>query len=1758
MQFRLILIRTLHVVLLIAIISAAAPLYPNATPTALGADVANRPDSFQVVIERVPALLNVETLSEKVLPDNAGVGGAFGVGSPLGGLFMYYEVARYGDTDSDIFVPNDWLSGGWERIKLLPPGISLVYRSKLTSVDQHIKLTTRVNSYSIIVSILFELLKKVPGLAGVTDSKLVEGVVSAVDEVGLPAVGITVAAQALLDNPTIDLGTPGRLTDLVNAVAELFSKDVGKQLIQKIVIKLGRDTGLVETIVKQLSNWTLVYTVCKFLVDDLWVLGTLIARGGDPNSYVTISGTTFHQGMPPVAPPLKQPNGPYAQLKPLFKWNSVLRAAQYSLQVSTSRDFGSFVLNETTTSTEYTPPFNLAADTTYYWRVAAINAYGNASQFNVMDFRTGPAFETPPDNDDAQPTTDAARFTGTELPNDAYVAQPNGAFRKMWQVQNTGSTTWNNGYRLVFVSGIQMGAPSEVAIPAASPQQVVTVGMDIVAPSEPGVHRGYWQLRNAQGTFFGQQLWVQVTVPGQAPSPNPNSSQTTLTCLNCLATMAPGQTYRPTLHVALGDGRLSSSGDMLRNTDGNLFGGYPHIAVDHTIEAGQQIDFTFYADNPFRAPDTPGVYTSTWRLWRNGGWYGPEYTIRFEVKAGGGNRAPYPPTLTSPHDWAVYTGNGGIVLSAQQNGDPDGDPITHYYFEISGQQTANSGWITSNSWSPQGLGYYGYQWRVKVRDSQNVESGWSSQTWNFSVQTNEPQIYEFYATQCRAAWDNGNTEKLCFCARTNAGTIKVQVNSATDGSDRGEWEVINELGSSSWSCSSDSDRPPTWDHLRYESGRHLVRLYARRDGGWAAAANRDIYVDLSTARRPNSPSVTLPLWEGYVNSRTILIDWRDTLRTSSYRLQVATDPGLANLVLDTTVSASVSQYQHTFAADYPNLYGRVTAVGPYGTNTGDLRFQIDRTPPQSAVSALPLSVYDTQFGVQWGGSDGQSGLNWYHVQVRDGSRAESSWVDWLVNTTRTAEIFTGLPGHTYFFRVRAMDNIGNWEDWPANADASTTIDPAARPPETWWNTGYQKRRSITVLNGMGSRELPVGYPLHLRLDGSTTPTAQAVYDGLLAGSPCTDLRVIYNNSSELLRYIPVCTRDQIDIWFQNQAALGANASDGVSYRLYYGNAAAGSVQNDATQVLPPVRDANTKGLWYFSEGAGSTFADSSGNNNTGSLRGLVWGEGLFGGGLVSQEHAAGNGAMVPGSASLSSSVFTLEFYARRADNDNTTIMGQGQAGNDRERVRLWIESGGRIKYQVDPAPGGASDIWANSGCLPDLAWHHVAVTFDGYRTGTIFCDGVQMASALFNEVGIGAYNFDLFFGSDFTTATRFKGWIDQVRLSNVVRTSFPHGTFALITTLPSVAVGDFVPAPLTGDSNLAVESLRVFNRSGGGYIAEAVVRNLGTKSTLSGFYTDLYIDHAPIGPGDYSGSVQFWVNSPIAAGAALTLTAPLPAITAVAAAQEPGAAPNDASAAGAAPAEVTRTLYVQTDSTGAVRESDRSNNVTAGYEVCTAAADGFEPDDSAAAAKTLVLGAPQTHNFSSAADGDWLRFRTTAGVTYTFSTGNLGLAADTYLHLYSPDQSTLLDSNDDSFGSLASSITWQAPAGDDYYLLVRSWNPNVQGCGTSYNVRVDLTSALAPSSGFTAISRQGIAPFAVQFIDLSQGQVTAWQWAFGDGQTSTEQNPRHTYQLPGSYTVELTVTGPGGTHKRTEVGYIVVNEAISIPRTYLYLPGIVK
>lgn len=99
----------------------------------------------------------------------------------------------------------------------------------------------------------------------------------------------------------------------------------------------------------------------------------------------------------------------------------------------------------------------------------------------------------------------------------------------------------------------------------------------------------------------------------------------------------------------------------------------------------------------------------------------------------------------------------------------------------------------------------------------------------------------------------------------------------------------------------------------------------------------------------------------------------------------------------------------------------------------------------------------------------------------------------------------------------------------------------------------------------------------------------------------------------------------------------------------------------------------------------------------------------------------------------------------------------------------------------------------------------------------------------------------------------------------------------------------------------------------------------------------------------------------------------------------------------------------------------------------------------------------------------------------------------------------------------------------------------------------EYANTLPPQVEFSAQPRYGPPPLEVKFTDLSTGEITSWQWDFGDATTATIQNPTHIYEITRAYTVTLTVVGPMGTDTMQKAKYISVYEPIPI-----YLPLVLR
>ena len=104
---------------------------------------------------------------------------------------------------------------------------------------------------------------------------------------------------------------------------------------------------------------------------------------------------------------------------------------------------------------------------------------------------------------------------------------PGESFTKTWIIKNTGTATWNVGYKITFIGGNALGRDNSTKIfKTVLPGGTYTQNLGFTAPNAPGTYTGSWQLATDNGGLFGTIFKVVVIVPGATFTPTPAVSAT--------------------------------------------------------------------------------------------------------------------------------------------------------------------------------------------------------------------------------------------------------------------------------------------------------------------------------------------------------------------------------------------------------------------------------------------------------------------------------------------------------------------------------------------------------------------------------------------------------------------------------------------------------------------------------------------------------------------------------------------------------------------------------------------------------------------------------------------------------------------------------------------------------------------------------------------------------------------------------------------------------------------------------------------------------------------------------------------------------------------------------------------------------------------------------------------------------------------------------------------------------------------------------
>jgi len=231
-------------------------------------------------------------------------------------------------------------------------------------------------------------------------------------------------------------------------------------------------------------------------------------------------------------------------------------------------------------------------------------------------------------------------------------------------------------------------------------------------------------------------------------------------------------------------------------------------------------------------------------------------------------------------------------------------------------------------------------------------------------------------------------------------------------------------------------------------------------------------------------------------------------------------------------------------------------------------------------------------------------------------------------------------------------------------------------------------------------------------------------------------------------------------WATGGVANGAHILSARARDAAGNTALAANATVTVTNVGPPPSISGLVAAYAFNEGAGSTVADASGNNNTGTISGATWTTGgRFGSALVFNGGSAV--VTIPSAASLQLTTgMTLEAWVYP-----TSMLSWWRSIVDKNVDQYYLMAS---SDQNRPAVGGTWGAGNRNlygpAALPLNTWTHLAATFDG-TTVRLYVNGVEVASQT-QTTPLTTSTATLQIGGDAYSGENFAGRIDEVRIYN--------------------------------------------------------------------------------------------------------------------------------------------------------------------------------------------------------------------------------------------------------------------------------------------------------------------------------------------------------------------------------------------------------
>jgi hypothetical protein len=127
---------------------------------------------------------------------------------------------------------------------------------------------------------------------------------------------------------------------------------------------------------------------------------------------------------------------------------------------------------------------------------------------------------------------------------DGTLVAPGQTFTKTWLVKNTGTCSWDSGFKFVFIAGNSMGGVPVLLTALVIPGATLEISIPMTSPTKIGNVTGHWRMSLANGTLFGADVFVSIVV-GNATATATSTVTGTATTGASTSTATPTFTNTP-------------------------------------------------------------------------------------------------------------------------------------------------------------------------------------------------------------------------------------------------------------------------------------------------------------------------------------------------------------------------------------------------------------------------------------------------------------------------------------------------------------------------------------------------------------------------------------------------------------------------------------------------------------------------------------------------------------------------------------------------------------------------------------------------------------------------------------------------------------------------------------------------------------------------------------------------------------------------------------------------------------------------------------------------------------------------------------------------------------------------------------------------------------------------------------------------------------------------------------------------------------